>query len=84
MPKVEMVFENNLDMFRMYSVCRQLTNYWYAFLEKTDGCQKGCKRKSGVPEAEVEEAEEKNIEKKAKLDDSEEDPATAEPQFAEA
>lgn len=50
--------------------------------EETDSCQKGCKRKSGASEAAVESEE--NSEKKAKLDEAEEDPATAEPQFVEA
>lgn len=50
--------------------------------EETESCQKGCKRKSGASEAAVETEE--NSEKKAKLDEAEEDPATAEPQFVEA
>lgn len=50
--------------------------------EETDSCQKSVKRKSGA--IEVEPESEESSEKKAKLDDAEEDPATAEPQFVEA
>lgn len=49
--------------------------------EETDSCQKGVKRKSGASEAAVES---EDSEKKAKLEEAEEDPATAEPQFVEA
>lgn len=50
--------------------------------DETESCQKGVKRKSEASEAAVESEE--NSDKKAKLDEAEEDPATAEPQFAEA
>ncbi|XP_050534784.1 putative histone-lysine N-methyltransferase 1 [Daktulosphaira vitifoliae] len=50
--------------------------------DDVDSCQKGCKRKSNASELVV-EAEEA-CEKKAKLDDADEDPATAEPESAEA
>ncbi|XP_050437161.1 eukaryotic translation initiation factor 3 subunit J-A-like [Adelges cooleyi] len=50
--------------------------------DDVDSCQKACKRKSNASELVV-EAEEAS-EKKAKLDDTEEDPATAEPESAEA
>lgn len=60
---------------------------WIIFLfileeEDTDSLQKGVKRKSGASEAAVDSEE--NSDKKAKLDEAEEDPATAEPQFVEA
>lgn len=50
--------------------------------EETESSPKGCKRKSGVSESAVES--EVNSEKKAKLEDAEEDPATAEPETVEA
>lgn len=62
----------------------QLTNFYKFILddeEETDSCQKGVKRKSGASEA---AAESEDSEKKAKLEEAEEDPATAEPQFVEA
>lgn len=56
---------------------------WFILEEEdTDSLTKGCKRKSGASEAAVETEE--SSEKKAKLDEAEEDPATAEPQFVEA
>jgi len=60
------------------------SNFVITFLEEeeTDSCPKACKRKSGASESAVESEE--NSEKKAKLDEAEEDPATAEPQFVEA
>lgn len=69
--------------FKLYVVGTYVNFTIYYYLEdETDSCQKGCKRKSGAAEASVEPEE--NSEKKAKLDEAEEDPATAEPQFVEA
>jgi hypothetical protein len=70
--------------FNDYIILRAIFNTFLMLddEEETESCQKGCKRKSGASEAAVETEE--NSEKKAKLEEAEEDPATAEPQFVEA